>query len=298
MASEFEWAGTAAPRFRAVLAGGALGEAADAVVAAGGHVADRIDLSRLDDLPAADLLVVELESVDEAALADVLALVERAADGMPVVATVSLEQLDLSGVLLLNSHAQLLCRPALADRVAAMVVATRASATGSVREPGREPELAAEVGRIAEVLARLIRRDPIPGAAERRQTFGAEPPSELTADFQVDAGVVRNTIRARRMRDAFFGEGLFADPAWDMLLDLFAAGLEGAQVSVSSLCIAAAVPPTTALRWIGLLSDRHLIERVPDPADRRRAFLALSPAAEAAMRGYLAATRRTGIAAA
>ncbi len=50
---------------------------------------------------------------------------------------------------------------------------------------------------------------------------------------------VREVIRARRLRDQFFERGLFEDPAWDMLLDLFAAELEQTQVSVSSLCIAA-----------------------------------------------------------
>ena len=41
-----------------------------------------------------------------------------------------------------------------------------------------------------------------------------------------------------------------------MLLDLLAARLERERVSVSSLCIAAAVPPTTALRWIRTLTDK------------------------------------------
>ena len=59
-----------------------------------------------------------------------------------------------------------------------------------------------------------------------------------------------------------------------MLLDLYAAELEGAQVSVSSLCIAAAVAPTTALRWIGRMTEAGLFVRQPDPFDRRRAFLA------------------------
>jgi hypothetical protein len=44
------------------------------------------------------------------------------------------------------------------------------------------------------------------------------------------------------MREQFFGPDLFADPAWDILLDLYAARLEQQRVAVSSLCIAAAVP--------------------------------------------------------
>ena len=42
---------------------------------------------------------------------------------------------------------------------------------------------------------------------------------------------------------------LFGDPAWDMLLDLTAARAEHTRVSVTSLCIASAVPPTGAPGW-------------------------------------------------
>nr|WP_277924321.1 winged helix DNA-binding protein [Sphingomonas sp. CROZ-RG-20F-R02-07] len=77
-----------------------------------------------------------------------------------------------------------------------------------------------------------------------------------------------------------------------MLLDLFAAELERAKVSVSSLCIAAAVAPTTALRWIARLTEAGLFERRPDPADRRRAFMALTPRASDGMRRYFAGVVR------
>src|SRR3546814_13384386 len=62
-----------------------------------------------------------------------------------------------------------------------------------------------------------------------------------------------------------------------MLLNLFAADLEGGRVSVSSLCIAAAVAPTTALRWIGRMTEAGLLDRAPDPDDRRRPFVMLTP---------------------
>ena len=60
-------------------------------------------------------------------------------------------------------------------------------------------------------------------------------------------------------------------------------------MSVSSLCIAAAVAPTTALRWIGKLTAIHLLDRAPDPDDRRRAFVALTADAANAMHRYVAA---------
>src|SRR5690606_19158395 len=66
---------------------------------------------------------------------------------------------------------------------------------------------------------------------------------------------VRRIIRQRQLRTRYFDAGLFADPAWDMLLDLTAAAAENTRVSVTSLCIASGVPPTTALRWIAQMVE-------------------------------------------
>lgn len=109
---------------------------------------------------------------------------------------------------------------------------------------------------------------------------GSSPASPTPDELR---GQLRREIKARRLRERLFPEGLFADPAWDILLDLTLARLEGRQTPVSSLCIAAAVPTTTALRWIKTLLDRELIERRPDPDDRRRHYIHVSEAAFAMM---------------
>ncbi|MGV8998217.1 MAG: hypothetical protein ACOH12_14865 [Parvibaculaceae bacterium] len=88
-------------------------------------------------------------------------------------------------------------------------------------------------------------------------------------------------------RTNFFPDGLFADPAWDMLLDLMHARLNGKQISVSSLCIAARVPATTALRRIGDLVSSGLAARVKDVNDGRRVFIELTPDGLARMERYL-----------
>ncbi len=98
---------------------------------------------------------------------------------------------------------------------------------------------------------------------------------------------VRDILRARRLRERFFDAGLFADPAWDMLLDMMAAHLDNSRVSVSSLCIAAYVPPTTALRWIKVMTEQGIFERRADSEDGRRVFVALSDNAYRAMQDYL-----------
>lgn len=92
-------------------------------------------------------------------------------------------------------------------------------------------------------------------------------------------------------RTNFFPGGLFADPAWDMLLDLTHARLTGKRVSVSSLCIAARVPATTALRRIGDLVASGLATRVKDESDGRRVFIELTEDGFTRMGDYLARLR-------
>jgi hypothetical protein len=159
-----------------------------------------------------------------------------------------------------------------------------------------------EVQRIARLLARLNIDD---GAQIARMPDGSRAPASpfiedhmhspvrgfhAEADTAVVAPVsatqVRTHIRHRRLRDEYFGPDVFADPAWDMMLDLYAARLERLRVSVSSLCIAAAVPATTALRWIKTLTESGLFERREDPHDGRRIFVALSDPATQAMHRY------------
>lgn len=150
-----------------------------------------------------------------------------------------------------------------------------------------------EVARISRMLARLSRDDIQPDhppspfiedhVASPRRGFHGE---ESARSAPVSARDVRLVIRQRRLREEMFDAELFADPAWDMMLDLYAAKLERHRVAVSSLCIAAAVPATTALRWIKSLSDQGLFERHDDPHDGRRIFVALSDRATQAMHRY------------
>jgi hypothetical protein len=131
--------------------------------------------------------------------------------------------------------------------------------------------LSAEAGRIADQLARLAE-------AQRDVAPSVRP---------VDAVMIRRMLRLRRDRERYFPAEIFADPAWDMLLDLTAAQMEGRLVPVSSLCIAAAVPTTTALRWVRSLTEAGLMERQMDPADARRSHIRLSDDASLAMLSYL-----------
>jgi len=181
-----------------------------------------------------------------------------------------------------------LCEPSDTGRIAALafVAAPRPERLHDGRReqaPVRLQQLSEEVGRIATILASL--------SADDEAGTSMRPRGEAQAGT-IDAGEVRAIIRARRLRDQYFKTDLFADPAWDMLLDLTAARLERQRVAVSSLCIAAAVPATTALRWIKTLTDYGVFIRIADPQDGRRVYIELSDKAAAGMEAYLKAARR------
>ena len=145
---------------------------------------------------------------------------------------------------------------------------------------------------VGDFVDRTSRLSAIGGEVERI----ARALNELADDARlvpapVTAPYIRQMIRQRRDRESYFPAEIMADPAWDMLLDLTAAGLEAKLVSVSSLCIAAAVPATTALRWIRNLCDLGRFERHDDPDDLRRALISLSADSAARMMSYLSAVR-------
>lgn len=115
-----------------------------------------------------------------------------------------------------------------------------------------------------------------------------DKPEKINDDVAnlLSAKRIRQIIKIRRLREDFFESNLFADPAWDILLDLMAARIEQNKVSVSSLCIAAAVPPTTALRWITSMTNSGILIRQQDPNDARRVFLELSDETALSIEAY------------
>ncbi|WP_327078633.1 winged helix DNA-binding protein [Altererythrobacter xiamenensis] len=127
------------------------------------------------------------------------------------------------------------------------------------------------------------------GAGERSVFSGFSQDDSSAKELRFPSpSHVRRIITERQARSKFFDAELFADPAWDMLLDLTAAHGEGVRVSVTSLCIASGVPPTTALRWVRQMTENGLFERIDDPSDKRRAFISLSAKSRDPMSRYFA----------
>ncbi len=96
-------------------------------------------------------------------------------------------------------------------------------------------------------------------------------------------------VEARRERNRWFVKTsrCFSNPGWDIIADLASAGLAGRQVSVSSACLAAGVPQSTALRYVGVLEADGFVSRIPDPTDGRRFFLQLTERGWSRLHGYV-----------
>jgi DNA-binding MarR family transcriptional regulator len=218
---------------------------------------------------------------------DLLDAIDSRSDRRPfgAVVCVTHDLIDAVAPRLLQSGAEFLVDAGPVERTASLATVTAVAnapsrANDVSKDPGAERlrQLSDEVGRIAATLARLSTAPAAPEVDLRKPVEGDVP------DIPVEA--VRSVIRARRLRARYFREDLFADPAWDMLLDLLQAEIAQLRVPVSSLCIAAAVPATTALRWLKNMTDEGIFVRRADPHDGRRVFVELSRHASEAMRRY------------
>ncbi len=276
--------------------------ASEAVHIVGGRVVAQLGIEegidRLGRQAAIDTVIVEL-GADHGPLADrLLDLLSyiAARDNRPVIVSAPFVLLDCVAARLHAGPITLLCDPDIIDRVSALAVALGGQTPLGVADVSTDTDnvrlrrLAEEVNRIARTLAKLSSDQP----AQARPAMQLEDVQLGFAGEQAElptADEVRAILRCRRLRGRFFDPALFADPAWDMLLDLMAARLEDEEVAVTSLCIAAAVPSTTALRWIRNMTDIGLFHRRADPSDGRRVYISLTDAAARAMSRYLSAAQ-------
>jgi len=281
----------------------------DDAEAAGFRLAEASPLAELLEgaaRPLGEVVLVDCPDVDGSALAALVRLDIRAAHcGAQLIVSTSVAALDDVFACMDQSSPQILVDPSRSERVIALGHALGKVTGLRLRQLSEEDRLmllrlTEQVGQIAERLDRLGtgRAAPAPGNgaghleaprrdfAGKRENDGAERLGRSIRPPLPDPRLVRRIIRQRQLRARFFDGDLFADPAWDMLLDLAAARAEHNRVSVTSLCIASGVPPTTALRWIGQMTEAGLFERVEDDADRRRAFIGLTDKAADAMARY------------
>lgn len=126
----------------------------------------------------------------------------------------------------------------------------------------------------------------VSAATGDHQNVGDAVEGFRTRGHYADVLAIRGAIQARSARRRHFNAELFADPAWDMLLELYSATLTQRKLTVSRLGERSGVPMTTALRWIATLEREGLIDRSQDRLDGRRIFITLSQKGEDAMSAY------------
>ncbi len=251
-----------------------------------------------------DLMLVDCASDDAQSMALLARLDLRAGKaGAQMVVSTTLDALDSVFGCFAMSGAQILVEPGRAERTIAIGRVLAHVPNLRLRELAEEDRLmlirlTEQVSRIAERLEKSSPGQRAGGGAFRFETPSSNWQGE-GEEYVVErsgrsrprlpnADAIRRIIKARKARADFFDADLFADPAWDILLDLSAARAENRDVSVTSLCIAADVPATTALRWIGQMVESGLLERLADPQDRRRAYIALADGTAYAMARYFA----------
>jgi hypothetical protein len=244
---------------------------------------------RIERQVAASAVWIEVDRDCGVEMDEVLDCIERnvATGRFAAVVSATAELVDPIAARMIGQGIELIVDADDGERAAALAIATaragmaqRLSDVASDQNAARLRQLSDEVSRIAATLARLSAGPPAPSRAAELSRKSEVP--------EISAETVRSVIRARRLRARYFPEELFADPAWDMLLDLLQAEIAHLRVPVSSLCIAAAVPATTALRWLKTMVSQGIFIRRADPHDGRRVFVELAPETSHALRRYFA----------
>ena len=251
---------------------------AEVVAALGYTSVEAIDaltaLRFLADDPAIGIVVTDLHmpAMDGLSLLDEVAL--RFESARPIVTIVS------------TGHATM----------DAAVQAMRNHAQDFLTKPVSTGELAAALRRAAGQWTQLAMRRaldailPVPDPAATVTAPVRAADRVVTTQDMLE--LVKAVKRSRDRRAAFFDPNLFADPCWDIMLDLACAQLEGEVVPVSSACAATRLPFSTALRHVRQLVDMGMVRRWKDPKDRRRDLLALEGPAFEAMTNFLVETRK------
>jgi CheY-like chemotaxis protein/DNA-binding MarR family transcriptional regulator len=172
---------------------------------------------------------------------------------------------------------------------------TRAESIRKVRattgdSPGaRELQQIADTAKaLAEDMRRTIEHD-----TGRRDGAGPAAPARPE---ETSLRTLKLLQKLQEARSSIFGEAVMPEPAWEMLAELMRARLAGQHLSVTSLALSSKSPMTTALRRIEDLIQGGLAARMPDPADRRRTYVELTPEGMARMQLFLEGFARTALA--
>ena len=114
-----------------------------------------------------------------------------------------------------------------------------------------------------------------------------EERAQRTRLLQSTTEVARVILEDRKRRGRIFNAGMFGEPAWELLLNLYVMDKDGPRLTIGRLIDSTKCAQTTALRWLQYLEDQDLIERQEHPGDARTAFVSLTKKARDALDHYL-----------
>ena len=174
---------------------------------------------------------------------------------------------------------------------------SRAESIRQVRSATQDSAASRELMQIADTaraLAEDVRRT-IEQDSSRRAAPGGVP-RQSSRPEETSLRTLNLLQKLQEARTGIFGEAVMPEPAWEMLAELMRARMAGQHLSVTSLALSSRSPMTSALRRIEDLIQGGLVARMPDPADRRRTYVELTPEGMARMQIFLESFARTALA--
>lgn len=153
----------------------------------------------------------------------------------------------------------------------------------TTRPPLGEPNVSSELYMLIQELSQTTR--PLPaGESESaaRLTYGTNKHDSTG----LIATRLRELLLDRARQKSIFPAEIFADPAWDILLHLYASHLDQQRETMTGIICLAGVPATTGLRWVHKLVEVGLLALRDDPLDLRRKWVLLTPTALCALEAY------------
>ena len=102
----------------------------------------------------------------------------------------------------------------------------------------------------------------------------------------------RQELASRRRRIGIFGNTMFAEAGWEILLTLYGEFSLSAQ-TISRISETVTTAPTTTLRWLDYLEAQGFLERRSHPTDTRAVLIELTDKAVNTMDLYFSETGAT-----
>jgi hypothetical protein len=155
---------------------------------------------------------------------------------------------------------------------------------GSIARLSSRKELEARRARTFAAATRELHK--VVRLLQRLAETGAQSPRAAARSGEITAADVQAILAARRLRELCLGPEV-GDVAWGLLLEAFAARLEGRLVALTSLGAAEGIPRSTAHRWTRWLIDRGLLSGHADPGDDRITLVGLTDDAAERLRSFL-----------